>query len=197
VSSRRCLWLTQLTPPITKSAPSRTSERIYLSNPSDAFQVSQSLNSQNAPSLLYLQAKLNNFQARAAPPNASVHPSHSKPVKSAMKRSRSIRTNASTTIDKDVSRCIPKGLHGGHGGLLIPTKPHDSGKLYSHDSGPKPAVSPEWGWYINTTPPTPEMYQPKPVKKISYTGARPSPLTNPAFSNGPGKGAMGWPSIPL
>ena len=30
---------------------------------------------------------------------------------------------------------------------------------FSHPGGGSPGyVSPEWGWYINTTPPTPEMY---------------------------------------
>mmetsp|Transcript_16975 Transcript_16975/g.28827 ORF Transcript_16975/g.28827 Transcript_16975/m.28827 type:complete len:285 (-) Transcript_16975:1497-2351(-) len=124
-----------------------------------------------------------------------------KPIKSAMKRSRSIRTSACSSVnDSDVSRCIPKGLDSGHGGLVMPTKPygHDVNTRHAEHRGTD-HVSPEWGWYISTTPPTPEMYhkQSKPVKKISYQGSKPSTLTNPAFSNGAGKGAMGWPSIPL
>lgn len=115
--------------------------------------------------------------------------------KSLIKRSRSIRSKDGGVV-VDTSRFLPKGLHGGHGGLHMPTKPYADGY-----------VSPDWGWYINTTPPTPEMYHSSSkvyLKKPSTypappatTRRGPSALDSPAFSKGGKGGATHWPSVPI
>jgi len=82
-------------------------------------------------------------------------------------------------------------------------------------------VSPQWGWYISTTPPTPEQYhaprKSKSGKKHmkSSDDRQPPPTVAedypmPVFKNSPtpvfmkngakdvfGNDTMGWPSVPL
>ena len=43
------------------------------------------------------------------------------------------------------------------GGLIKPTRPYGGNPNAAHHHG-SGVESPQWGWYINTTPPTPEMY---------------------------------------
>lgn len=121
----------------------------------------------------------------------------SQPMKSAMKRSRSIQQNAAlNNLGSDPTRrFLPKGLSAGHGGIIYPTHPNaQSSAGY---------VSPEgWGWYITTTPPTPDMYHhasklPKKGTTHSTTTSKRTTLTNPAFKTGSQKTAVGWPSVPL
>jgi hypothetical protein len=70
--------------------------------------------------------------------------------RSAMKKCHTDRDPAATnayTADAP-KRYIPKI---GGAAINMPS--------FSHSGGSSPGyVSPEWGWYINTTPPTPEMY---------------------------------------
>ena len=124
------------------------------------------------------------------------------PIKSSVKRSRSMRkVNGSLSMPagNDPSlRFIPKGLSAGHGGIIYPTHPNAQSKTTPG------YVSPDgWGWYITTTPPTPDMYHhsSKHTKKNTIhnpaTSRRPTALTNPAFKTGSQKTAVGWPSVPL
>lgn len=137
---------------------------------------------------------------------------NAKPIKSAMRRTSSVSKDASSLESINGKRYLPKGLDGGHSGLVIPTKPGDIAA--GGPAGPAGYHSPEWGWYINTTPPTPEMYH---SQYSSTRGKLPSSSKDgapgqqpfvpcsgpPAFNtglNGPsGKSAatMGWPSVPL
>mmetsp|Transcript_1848 Transcript_1848/g.2543 ORF Transcript_1848/g.2543 Transcript_1848/m.2543 type:complete len:148 (-) Transcript_1848:2556-2999(-) len=131
---------------------------------------------------------------------ASSLPRNPQPMKSAMKIPRSSRrpNGALPQTNNDSSlRYIPRGLSSGHGGIVYPSNPNNSqaGNGY---------VSPEWGWYITMTPPTPDMYhnnklpQSKKTNTQSSLGLdRPGTLTNPAFKTGSQKTAMGWPSVPL
>lgn len=131
-----------------------------------------------------------------------------KPIKSAMRRTSSVSEDASSLESNNGKRYLPKGLGGGHSGLVMPTKPGDMAA-----GGPAGGVgyhSPEWGWYINTTPPTPEMYH---SQYSSTRGKLPSskdgvqapgqscgvPMTGPpaAFTAPAKTAAMGWPSVPL
>ena len=123
-------------------------------------------------------------------------------MKSAVKRSRSMRAvNGSLSLPgNDPSlRFIPKGLSAGHGGIIYPTHPN------AQQNKPSTGyVSPEgWGWYITTTPPTPDMYYhssklpKKNAQQNSISSSRSTTLTNPAFKAGVSKTAVGWPSVPL
>lgn len=118
-----------------------------------------------------------------------------KPIKSAMRRTSSISQDASSMDDNNGKRYLPKGLGGGHSGLVMPTKPGQASGAYH---------SPEWGWYINTTPPTPEMYHSQySSTKNKLPSSKDLPVSGrPAFataSNAPSTktAAMGWPSVPL
>ena len=91
-----------------------------------------------------------------------------KPTKSAMRKSRSIRHDSHLLSDQDKntagatqSRYIPNmNPRTAGNGLIIPTRPYGryntSGDNKMH--GNSGTESPQWGWYINTTPPTPELY---------------------------------------
>mmetsp|Transcript_25641 Transcript_25641/g.38104 ORF Transcript_25641/g.38104 Transcript_25641/m.38104 type:complete len:192 (-) Transcript_25641:728-1303(-) len=119
------------------------------------------------------------------------------------------------------SQCIPSGLGpntAGNGGIIMPTGGGLGGpKRHTSTSGTSGGyVSPQWGWYISTTPPTPEMYnhssgQPK---KWLQTKSTVTPVDNsvsvtvhdhsavqPVFTKGvKGVGrtpGLGWPSVPL
>jgi hypothetical protein len=123
------------------------------------------------------------------------------PMKSAMKRSRSMRKEpgALNKVGTDQTlRYVPKGLSAVNGGIIYPTHPNAHG-------APGYASPEGWGWYITTTPPTPDMYQSyssnkQPKKSVSHSSAsatRTGTLTNPAFKTGPPNSAIGWPSVPL
>jgi len=92
-----------------------------------------------------------------------------KPTKSAIRSSPSIRQEAddlpscqestSTALSSSSSsRYIPT-MKGN--GLILPTRPcgqsqPTDNQITSNTNGSE--ISPQWGWYINTTPPTPELY---------------------------------------
>mmetsp|Transcript_19095 Transcript_19095/g.53188 ORF Transcript_19095/g.53188 Transcript_19095/m.53188 type:complete len:186 (+) Transcript_19095:285-842(+) len=100
-------------------------------------------------------------------PYSSATSSLQRPTKSAMRKSRSVRHEAGGLSHQDritsvgASRYIPNmNPRTAGNGLIMPTRPyggHPSVENKTH--GPSNAeMSPQWGWYINTTPPTPELY---------------------------------------
>jgi len=131
-----------------------------------------------------------------------------KPKKSALSRSRSIRSSVDESVGLGAStnektRYIPK-MNQSEGGLIMPTRPYGSNQ-------PGGVESPQWGWYINTTPPTPDMYQ-KHSGSLSKQANRSAPPSQPTQShlmdgtachnqvfqnlqnsNRP----MGWTSVPI
>jgi hypothetical protein len=61
-------------------------------------------------------------------------------------------------------RYLPKGgMNRSSNGVNMPSKPYGSGGPYAATTGG--IESPQWGWYIQLTPPTPDMYQ--------HSGSRP------------------------
>lgn len=147
------------------------------------------------------------------------------PTKSALSRSRSVRANANglekSQIENNkflrpnnslLKQSMPYNMHG-----VSSVDPFSSANAGGVDS-------PQWGWYINTTPPTPEVYyrphktrKPDPSRKqdsssdtseataatevSSGTTPGSSAHPNPVFQNlqdNKNKAAhMGWPSVPL
>ena len=116
------------------------------------------------------------------------HPHHPQkvPIRSALKRSLSsggtgTTSNSSSIADDSSSspssttRYIPKMTARSDGnGLIMPTRPYPSHHYQdsSTASAGNPSMtsngasvtsggveSPQWGWYTNLTPPTPDMYQ--------------------------------------
>jgi hypothetical protein len=92
---------------------------------------------------------------------------------SSMRRSRSVRQDANglllvenrqssqhSSLSSNSTRYIPKMNRAGNG--LVMPRPH--GAPVAADQNAHPIVngsemSPQWGWYINTTPPPREMFQ--------------------------------------
>jgi len=101
-------------------------------------------------------------------PYSSVTESFKKPIRPATRKSSSIRYESHESSGRDrrntagtTSSYIPNmNIRTAGNGLIIPTTPYDRHSsvdkqmLGSHESD----MSPQWGWYINTTPPTPELY---------------------------------------
>lgn len=153
--------------------------------------------------------------------------SAAKPSKSAMRRSRSVRNEAnglqhnlpSEDSTATAKRFMPNMNRAGNG-LIMPTGPYGASKNKALAHG-EPALSsemsPQWGWYINTTPPTPEMYHSGSNRLQRHVDVQGAPLAphstqlgassaiadgrrcqNPVFqtlqsSNAP----MGWTSVPI
>eukprot|EP00429_Kryptoperidinium_foliaceum_P049996 CAMPEP_0176119300 /NCGR_PEP_ID=MMETSP0120_2-20121206/59981_1 /TAXON_ID=160619 /ORGANISM="Kryptoperidinium foliaceum, Strain CCMP 1326" /LENGTH=279 /DNA_ID=CAMNT_0017453695 /DNA_START=89 /DNA_END=928 /DNA_ORIENTATION=+ len=81
--------------------------------------------------------------------------SGTKPLKSSLRRSRSIRSEADTAGPlPDRTRYIPK-MSAAKSSLIMPTRP------FGNDTANSGMESPQlgYGFYTNLTPPTPEMYQ--------------------------------------
>lgn len=87
-----------------------------------------------------------------------------RPVKSVMKKSKSIYSKHKNIVNaqdldstnKNISseqQYIPSGITSSGGGIVMPS----GGGMKTSSSGGA-HVSPQWGWYISTTPPTPEKY---------------------------------------
>ncbi|VEU39965.1 unnamed protein product [Pseudo-nitzschia multistriata] len=101
-------------------------------------------------------------------PNSNPYASATaKPTKSAMRKSRSIRHVAGRLAHQEritpagTSRYIPNMKPRATGnGLIMPTRPYGGHPSVDNKAnGTNGAeMSPQWGWYINTTPPTPELY---------------------------------------
>jgi hypothetical protein len=82
----------------------------------------------------------------------------SMPIKSAIRRSGSLEPGTNELYA--TSSCIPSGMHRQSGGLIMPTRPGGvPGVQYNGK------VSPQWGWYISTTPPSPEKFYTRPLGK--------------------------------
>jgi len=133
----------------------------------------------------------------------STTPTSTKPVRSAIRRSRSVRSEADSMVSsQDTLRYMPK-MNGSGNGLVMPTRP------YGNDHTGNGVESPQWGWYINTTPPTPEMYHShssishkmmmEPSQKVSPRAAPDvKGHQNHVFQNLQDKAPqIGWPSVPI
>lgn len=172
----------------------------------------------------------NDQSVRHEPPSVGSNGSSqtmSKPIKSAMTRSTSIRSHSlasgglpgSPAEEKERKiRYLPNGLDRAHSGLIMPTRPVGMG-VHGGDPHGNGIESPQWGWYINTTPPTPEMYHSRSSLKHrdtnkSNTSASASALSSDvaAYHNaamrgpnrvfqglkaGSNRPPVGWPSVPL
>ena len=101
-------------------------------------------------------------------PSASTNGSsvvNAKPVRSVLRRSKSVQSENSNMLDnssKDTSRTryIPQMKPPNKNGLIMPTR-------HTSDLSGNGVESPQWGWYTNLTPPSPEMYQSHPATKNS------------------------------
>ena len=116
----------------TKFSLRRLTQRL----PRTTSQLNEELQSQSSP----------DRQIDASAPQTS-----RKPIKSAMRTSR-VGNNDRRALHP--SKCVPSMPSGG---VLLPMKPGNvpgSGPV----AGGNGYVSPQWGWYISTTPPTPEKY---------------------------------------
>jgi hypothetical protein len=76
--------------------------------------------------------------------------------RASMTRTHSVTANASRleSTQDETTRYLPKGINRSNNGNVMPPRPYGSG-------GPSTVggiESPQWGWYINTTPPTPDRY---------------------------------------
>lgn len=128
-----------------------------------------------------------------------------KPVKSALRRSRSIRSDTAIDASQERTRYIPK-MTAAKNGLIIPMRPFGS------DASNTGMESPQlgYGFYTNLTPPTPDMYSHSSQKPKSLLG--PSMPThqstssslpartqqNQVFQNLQANTApMGWTSVPI
>lgn len=94
-----------------------------------------------------------------------------KQVKSAMRRSRSIRSAADTieSSTQDRTRYIPK-MTTAKNGLIMPTRPFGTDVVNNGVESPQLG----YGFYTNLTPPTPEMYQ-------SHASKHPRSLLGPSM----------------
>ena len=122
-----------------------------------------------------------------------------KPVKSALRRSRSIRNNE---VEEDRTRYIPK-MNKDKGSIIMPTRPY-GGKDASG------VESPQWGWYTTLTPPD-MMYGTNKPKKQDVNKSPPmpqSPVTRIPEASEPranhvfqtlqqNTAQVGWTSVPI
>mmetsp|Transcript_27573 Transcript_27573/g.55658 ORF Transcript_27573/g.55658 Transcript_27573/m.55658 type:complete len:248 (+) Transcript_27573:239-982(+) len=144
-------------------------------------------------------------------------------------------SNSAPSKRPNPSKFLPSGIVGGKGGgVIMPsgggigmpsyypsnsstttTASRESSTSSANGAGATgPAsgnFSPQWGWYISTTPPTPEKYcAAPPNKKNGKKTDRPLshvPETKPVFhrsnpspvfkKGGVPSATMGWPSVPL
>jgi len=112
-------------------------------------------------------------------PYSSATASFQKPTKSAMRKllSQSIRQEADVLSHHDrttKSRYIPNmNPRTAGNGLIIPTRPY-GGHTSVDKTAASSEMSPQWGWYINTTPPTPELYHSRSSSLSSSSSSAPS-----------------------
>ena len=111
-------------------------------------------------------------------PYTSVTGSFHKPTKSALRKSKSSRYESHDLSSHDEkntagtpSRYIPNmNPRTAGNGLILPTRPYGMNRYTSGGSNGS-EMSPQWGWYINTTPPTPELYHSRSTVKSSPPSA--------------------------
>jgi len=116
-----------------------------------------------------------------------------KPTKSVIKQSRSSEGGSSSSCQEPSTNTVPLSSSAaasasssisssryipnmnprkGNNGLIVPTRPygshHHQSKCTENQSNTNGSeMSPQWGWYINTTPPTPELYHSRSSSKSS------------------------------
>jgi len=197
------LWSTPLSSlrHLIKSSPSPYPHR---DSKSSAMQSNINCNS-NGPSASNPSAL--NQNSRSTPTRQPFIKPNRKPIKSAIRNSRTDNGNF-----HDPLQCIPQ-----MGGAV--SMPSGGGKA----SGPY--ISPQWGWYISTTPPTPEYHSSAGKDSLlshqmnmnnpaqsSYYGnnfkqqqqwnpttapIQESPKPVPVFTKGTPNYSSGWPTVPL
>jgi len=110
---------------------------------------------------------------------------------SGLTRSRSVKAHADhmAKVQEDVrriqlggepSRYLPRGLDkANHNGIIIPRRPYGADhnnyapSMEPHQ-GDVDGPSPQWGWFMRTTPPTPPMFHsrpPPPPSACSYSSS--------------------------
>ena len=136
---------------------------------------------------------------------------HEQPARPALIRSRSIRADANNLTKPAANPYRPKPILKHH------SMPYPQ-TVEPFSSGTNGYESPQWGWYINTTPPSPEMFYSSRNNKIRKgTGStsdtsemsRDSVLSNASGNNAYPNPVFqclqdkhkarpaGWPSVPL
>jgi hypothetical protein len=160
------------------------------------------------PVCISIMGNAQSVRHEPSPYHAATTTNGPKPKKSLLRRSRSIRSSADEGAGLEPStnektRYIPK-MNQSEGGLIMPSRPYGS-------NPPSGVESPQWGWYINTTPPTPDMYQ-SPNGKFSKQANRQGCSSQPIQSQHMDGGAchnqvfqnlqnanrpMGWTSVPI
>jgi hypothetical protein len=132
-----------------------------------------------------------------SPYHSAVATSAPKHIKPAIRRSTSVRSEADGMGPaQDKTRYIPKMNQTEN-----PTRPYIANSVATGG-----IESPQWGWYINTTPPTPDMYHShtKSPKQMGQSSA-PSQAVgnsknchNQVFQNLQNSNRpMGWTSVPI
>lgn len=131
-----------------------------------------------------------------------------KPVRSAMRRSRSIRNQEeSDGQTADRTRYIPK-MSTAKNGLIMPTRPFGA-EAGSNGGMESPQLG--YGFYTNLTPPTPEMYQRDVSRTTKLAAGAPALPPQSSMQSSVGrahhnevfqnlqnnKGHMGWTSVPI
>jgi hypothetical protein len=113
------------------------------------------------------------------------HHHHNRQQPSGLSRSRSVRANmvtddaarqqhsyhassagsgSSSAAGEPPSRYLPRGLDKAHNGIILPRMPYGAQVEPSSSNdgaGGGGVESPQWGWFLRTTPPTPQMYYPR------------------------------------
>jgi hypothetical protein len=120
------------------------------------------------PSLSDTNQSLSSYH-QGTPPSLYYPAQKKKPIKSAMKRPCAVSktTNDSSRVPHHPSQCIPSGLAGGSivmpsGGGMSQSQNNQqyqqSSNNNNHPNHPNGYISPQYGWYISMTPPTPPHY---------------------------------------
>jgi hypothetical protein len=148
----------------------------------------------------YTMGNLQSNVHEPSPYHSATSTTAPKSVKSAFKRTRSVQAEADRMEPaQDRTRYIPKMNRADNNGLIMPTRPFGPDATNGVDS-------PQWGWYINTTPPTPEMYHSHSSKtskqQLGLNGAPSNPTSkschNQVFQNlQNSKAPIGWTSVPI
>jgi hypothetical protein len=156
---------------ITSAATSRDTTKMFWLSSSQATAIQNNANTTNlissssasslCPSLSGTkQSQSSSSQGTPLSLHCPVH--NKKPIKSAMKRS-------SGKVPSNPKQCIPSGLSGGSivmptgGGIQQYHQQQQQQQPLHHQQQPSSAnptgyYSPQYGWYISMTPPTPPKY---------------------------------------
>ncbi|GKY97498.1 hypothetical protein MPSEU_000708000 [Mayamaea pseudoterrestris] len=108
-------------------------------------------------------------------------------------------------------RYLPRGLEKAHNGIRVPRMPTYAIEPAGSSGSAEGVESPQWGWFLRTTPPTPQMYSRFHQKSdtsmasqnsndSSSTSTVPGSHPNPVFQGMHDRhkaAPMGWSSVPL